>query len=112
LQLCQRYYQKYTSETASYTFFGQGPAYGTTYARIAVPAKVVMRGVPTLTQSAANTFYLEGGSASAVSSIVPYGTLSPHNFVWQVNTAGSISGSVWLYAFNTLTAYLDASAEL
>jgi hypothetical protein len=113
LQLCQRYFQVFQSQTGvEFAFFGIAIGYGTTFMRVGVPAQVQMRATPTLGSSAAGTFYLEGGYANSISAITGYGTTNRNLFVWQVTTPTTSSGASWFYAFNTNAAFLTASIEL
>lgn len=115
LQLCQRYFQIFQSQTGvEYAFFGIAVGYGTTFLRVGIPAQVQMRATPTLSSSAAGTFYLEGGYAGTISSLTGYGTTTRNLFVWQLNLPSSTSSGIssWLYAFNTTSAFLTASIEL
>jgi hypothetical protein len=113
LQLCQRYFQIFQSQTGvEYAFFGTAIGYGSTFMRIGIPAQVQMRATPSLGSSAAGTFYLEGSYANSISAITGYGTTNRNLFVWQVTTPTTSTGSSWFYAFNTASAFLTASSEL
>ena len=111
LQLCQRYYAKFSSLSGVYVGFGSGVSTATTSAAIVVKYPVRMRSAPTISQS--NTGLYDGATIPAVTSIGGsyYGDESVFT---NLNVASGLTlgrGCIWCGA-NNASAYIDFSSEL
>lgn len=109
LALCQRYCQVMRGQ-GTYTVFGNGAFTSATnvYAYTALP--VVMRSSPNIVYSAANTFYIDNGSAAAVFA----DQSGPYGFITAITSGTSQTAGVpsRLLANNNSTAAITITAEL
>jgi len=115
LMMCQRYYQKYASESAYCVFVGAALASGATAASGSTQLVTTMRATPSLSSSGSMQLS-DGVSAYAVTAVSIAGNQSATR-VAQINfTAGG--GGLTTYrnyrveANNNTTAFIDFSAEL
>jgi hypothetical protein len=110
LQLCQRYFLKY-SNSAFGTYcvgFGESDGNNTTY-QITYP--VQMRTEATVVMSGTNRILPAAGSLS--NNTIPYAQLGVYGGYFGVNTSGVTYGNCYLLGpSNDTTAFLSFSAEL
>jgi hypothetical protein len=116
LALCQRYYQKATSESAAGTMLTAVICSGTTSGNGAAQLMYPMRATPTFDSSAASTFaYSDGATATACTSLVfASGQSSSRMASINFNTAGGLTQyrMYRIEANSSATAFFGFSAEL
>jgi len=116
LSLCQRYYERVTSEQL-YGVFGMGKAYDTGTLQIVVPFKVTKRTAPSaLDTSAMSSFQYEtGGTAGNTPTSLTLGALNSSNVatLYVAKTSSFTTGSLYyLMGNNNASAYVGWSSEL
>jgi hypothetical protein len=109
LALCQRYAYVLQGQ-GGFTPFGYGAYVNTTQLNIYIPFPVQMRASPAVSYSAANTFYVDNGTVSSITSdqVGPYSIVVAPT-ISGTATAGSPSR---LLANNNSTALITITAEL
>jgi hypothetical protein len=109
LALCQRYAYVLRGQ-GGFTPFGYGAYVNTTQLNIYIPFPVQMRASPAVSYSAANTFYVDNGTVSSITSdqVGPYSIFVTPT-ISGTATAGSPSR---LLANNNSTALITITAEL
>ncbi len=114
---CQRYYRKYgsTLQSGTYGAFGSGWVTGASNNAIFFPWGTTFRTPPSVTFSAANTFYVDraNGNGEATAIVTNAVTDTSVRIVVTSNTATGTTGQgVLLLQDSTDTAFIEASAEL
>jgi hypothetical protein len=115
LQLCQRYYYRWTSASAAYARYAVGSYYGPSACNVTQKLPVTMRSTPTLADfSAASTF--RSVNALAISTVTSY-SLANESSVDTValdftSSTGTSGQAGWISANNTTSAFLGFSSEL
>jgi len=111
LALCQRYYYQKTDASQNTTFHMTANT-STTDARGLWQFPVTMRSSPTISSSAASTFWVQAGGGSLTVSAVS-GNSPTQDGVYMIYTvASATNGQAGNLIRQTGTAYLAASAEL
>ena len=113
LAACQRYYFRYTGNSASQNPVGTGFALSSTQAESVIPYPTTMRSTPSLSYSAAAdiTFTWSAGTSSTSSVNPDLG--SPQFLLLRINTSGLTTGTGGYYRIETgTTKYIELSAEL
>ena len=116
LALCQRYYETYSSEGIAYGSFPGSIGYNDPNNNVSynvIPFTVKKRAAPTITSTAANTFYADAGGR--VGSSISFDRLSTSCFrVILTVTSNFPSGytTTILASNGTTVATLNASSEL
>lgn len=113
LALCQRYYWKFNSDSASgnYMPFGAGHGIDANNARAYFSYPVQMRISPSMSFSAASTFQKSYGTAMTSISVGEIGISSGSFNVVKTNEFAFNHG-ILITAANNKTAYIELSAEL
>lgn len=111
--LCLRYYQRFGGENI-WEFYGIGAARDATMVDIIWIFEVGMRTIPTVTQSAANSFYISAaGSVKIPTSInSAYKTSKNAQFMLGGMTGLTPGAAVRVMANDTLNAFIALDAEL
>jgi hypothetical protein len=112
LNLCQRYFWIQTASPTSYAHYGCGVYTGTTNADFTVQYPQTMRTTPTLTFSAANTFWCDG-YVSLTPSAMGYAFGTPQTMRIQATVSGATAGqAIILGSGGSGTGVISYSAEL
>jgi microcystin-dependent protein len=117
LAACQRYYYRIAPIIIDQQLLGSGMAYTGTSGAVFVNFPVTMRTAPTVTTSAASTFYVwaASGQVAQLTSITPRSDAS-HPALYRIDigvASGLTAGqALILHSRNTLSAFIEASAEL
>jgi hypothetical protein len=112
LALCQRYfYGQNNSAGQAYYHFGIGSNNGNTTAFGTVIFPVTMRAKPSVTISAANTFYIDPGITNYTSVISDQSGINAGSIYFTGGTSSTNNGNR-LLSNNTSAAYIFWSAEL
>jgi hypothetical protein len=111
LQLCQRYYTKFTSFGSQYAGIGSGVVELTTGSSCVVKYPVTMRASPTASQS--NTGLYDGASVRAVTSLgINYTGNDALNINVTASGGGLTVGRGSTFITNASNGFFDLSAEL
>ena len=114
LALCQRYcYGQNNSSGQSYYFFGSGffQAASSSNANAISVFPVTMRSKPSVTVSAANTFFFDPGVTNFTSAGADQAGINGGSLLFTGGSGGSQGGGRWL-SNNTAQAFVIWSAEL
>jgi hypothetical protein len=112
LNLCQRYFWIQTASPTSYAHYGCGVYTGTTNADFTVQYPQTMRTTPTLTFSAANTFWCDG-YVSLTPSAMGYAFGTPQTMRIQATVSGATAGqAIIIGSGGSGTGVISYSAEL
>ena len=110
LQLCQRYYQKYTTLSGNYVAFGSGRGSGGTTVFCYFKYTTPVRATPTLTQSNTGINNPSQVTVTGFGSVY-YGSDGAGVELTTGSTTGSGVACLWV-GNNNSSAYVDISAEL
>jgi hypothetical protein len=108
--LCQRYFQRRSSETVTYASFGTGGLIGSNVLYQPINTLQTMRAAPSMSSTAANTFRVDPGNVSG--TVIAFERITTNGYRINVTTASLTGSSGELHADYTTLAYIDASAEL
>ena len=114
LQLCQRYYWKYTISSAS-SGFVSGTFVDANTGWFTLQYKTTMRATPTFTSTSSGfTMYTLGAGANCTNvSLGTFQASSEYTYFKGTGSGGGSAGGLGnTLTGNTTTSYLDASAEL
>lgn len=114
LALCQRYFERIQSQSATYNIFGTGMCYSATQGAVVIQYQP-KRASPTITTSAAGNFVVVNsvGTAITCTSIGPnYSGISSCEFGITVAAGLAAGNATKLHANVTTGAIVDISAEL
>jgi hypothetical protein len=113
LAACQRYFYRMGGDSVADRAFGAGIMVSTTSANHYIQYPVSMRGVPSASFSAANTFYLYGGGGAAVPSAISAGSITSQS-LQAIATRSATTQNLpsFLQAIGSANAFIDISAEL
>jgi hypothetical protein len=113
LAACQRYYFRTTSAGNVYTTFAQGFYNTTTNFRATLPFPVTMRTSPTLSTTTGSGFAGSGVAYLGFSATPAADSASPNAFGISFSATAATAGQpAYLVSNNSLTTFIDASAEL
>ena len=110
LQLCQRYYQKYTALSGNYVAFGSGRGAGSSTVFCYFKYTTPVRATPTLTQSNTGINNPSQVTVTGFGSVY-YGSDGAGVELTSGSTTGSGVACLWV-GNNNSSAYVDVSAEL
>jgi hypothetical protein len=114
LAACQRYYQRYES-SASYAPFGTGYIFSTTQTIHSLPFQVRLRGNPSVSFSAGNTFaaYTASGTVTAATGI---GTdrVGTNSLMFTLTAATGVANGQGCFCIANAgaAAYIEVNSEL
>jgi hypothetical protein len=116
LALCQRYFETFNSEGVTFGNFPGSIGYNDPASSISynvIPFTVKKRALPTITSTAANTFYADAGGRVGTAIGFDHQTTSQFRVVLTVSSAFPAGYTTTILASNGATvAALNASAEL
>jgi len=113
LAACQRYFYRAGGDSVNDRSFASGVMVSTTIGKHVLQFPVQMRTAPTVTYSAAGTFYLYGGGGGATPSAMGTSGQTTQNI--SVEATRSVTAQnlpSFLQALGTANAFIDSSSEL
>jgi hypothetical protein len=111
LSLCQRYYYRTSADSAN-PFYGQGYNKLTTSGDIYVHFPETMRVSPTLSASAAGTFFYQSGGINFTPTAFLFTNASTQTAIMQITAVGLTLNQPSGLLRQTGTAFIEGSAEL
>jgi len=116
LALCQRYFYQWSSAGGDgYTSVATGNGFSSTQCDFAIQYPVTMRAAPSVTFSAASTFYLDSiqaGNANSGAASWIDATTTNGSIRWTFTSGVTNGFALKLRANNSTSAYIQYSAEL
>jgi len=112
LAMCQRYFWRAGGDSVSDRSFASGIMTTTTIGKHVLQFPVQMRVAPTVTFSAAGTFYLYGGGTAAIPSAMGTSAINTQNVSAEATRSITTQNlPSFLQALGTANAFIDNSAE-
>jgi hypothetical protein len=111
LTRCQRYFERYTTTTAS-ARVANGYAESTTSADAVLPYTVTKRTIPTISFSSPTAFTVAIAGTNATSTNMSGNLVTNKQCIINATTAGLTAGEGLAIAINTTSDYIDIDAEL
>jgi len=108
--LCQRYFQRRSTEGVTYGQLATGGLIGSNTLYQTINLLQTMRVAPSMSSSAANTFSVDPGNTPGTS--IAFERINTNAYRINVTTAGNANSVGQLFSNGSATAYIDASAEL
>jgi hypothetical protein len=118
LSLCQRYYQRYTSDGGPYGMMATGKGFNVNTIQVIIPLKTTMRvSASALDTSAASTFIANTGGTDVTSltSIALNSNLCSTQYLGfdvTKNSSFTVGAFYFLYANNSTSSFIGVSAEI
>ena len=114
LALCQRYYQKFSGALTTNAAYCCGNGFNVSDVRFMMPLLVTMRAVPsTVTLSAANTFFVQGGNGNITPTGNNFLNATPYNIFFEfTGTSLYAQGYGYTLLDGNGTSSIQVSAEL
>jgi hypothetical protein len=114
LAACQRYYQRINSDTASGLYWSIFQALSTTATVGSIWLTTTMRSSPTVSFSSPSHFFFANSVGSGLNATAMTATVTSPNFFRVTGTvaSGLVAGNATLLSTATLSAFIEASAEL
>jgi hypothetical protein len=110
LAICQRYLYRIIGDSNS--MFAYGYAINTTGCHAGITFPVIMRAAPSLSTSAANTFYIQSATVNTTPTTFTYQTVSKYNSSLDVGGGASLVSGEGVQLLDKSGSYIQFSVEL